>query len=258
MPQPSARAGLPRAYRLVVGVVRPVLVATTKRDWRGAENLPRGGGFVASVNHLSYLDPLTFAHYLVDNGRPPYFLAKEGLFRAPVIGGLVRGAGQIPVYRDSDHAAEAFGAAVAAIHAGKCVAILPEGTLSRDPGMWPMSGRTGAARVALTTGCPVIPMAQWGAQRILAPYAKMPHLRRRHTVEVVAGPPVDLDDLRGKTLDAPVLHEATERIMAAITVLLERIRDEDAPAQRFDPRAHGVPVTGNPRRRLRRPSRGTR
>ena len=52
--------------------------------------------------------------------------------------------------------------------------IYPEGTLTRDPDLWPMTGKSGAARIALATGCPVIPVGQWGAQEILPPYAKKP------------------------------------------------------------------------------------
>lgn len=52
---------------------------------------------------------------------------------------------------------------------GELIGIYPEGTLTRDPNLWPMTGKTGAARIALTTGCPVIPVAQWGPQELLAP-----------------------------------------------------------------------------------------
>jgi 1-acyl-sn-glycerol-3-phosphate acyltransferase len=220
----------------------------SRQDWRGAEHLPAEGGFVVSPNHLSYVDPIAFAHFLYDNGHPPYFLAKEGVFRVPLVGKLLRAADQIPVYRGTGQAAEAFRAAVDAIRAGTCVPIFPEGTLTRDPDLWPMTGKTGAARVALTTRCPLIPVAQWGPQEMLAPYGKKPRLLPRKTMHVVAGPPVELSDLYDLPLDRPTLHEATERIMAAITGLLEEVRGERAPAERFDPRVAGLPETGNPRR----------
>ena len=110
------------------------------------------------------------------------------------------------------------------------MAIYPEATLTRDPDLWPMVGKTGAARVALETGAPVIPVAQWGPQELLPPYTKRPHLFPRKTMHVWAGPPVDLDDVRGRPVDAALLREVTERIMAAITELLEEIRGEQAPA----------------------------
>lgn len=227
----------PLAYRFIISIVRPVLRLFTRQDWRGAEHLPERGGFVVAANHLSYVDPFTFAHFLVDNGHPPHYLAKEAVFRIPVIGRVIRAADQIPVYRESRHAGDAFRAAVEAVHLGACVAILPEGTLTRDPGIWPMTGKTGAARVALQTRCPLVPVAQWGPQQILAPYGKLPHLLPRKTMHVWAGPAIDLSDLYGRPIDAAVLHEATARVMAAITGLLEQIRGEEAPTTRFDPRA---------------------
>jgi 1-acyl-sn-glycerol-3-phosphate acyltransferase len=221
------------------------MLLLTKRDWRGWEHFPASGGFVVAPNHVSHVDPLAFAHFLFDSGHPPFFLGKEAVFRVPVVGAILRGAQQIPVFRNTGRAADAFRAAVEAVEAGKCVGVYPEGTLTRDPALWPMVGKTGAARIALTTRCPVIPVAQWGPQEILAPYSKRPHVLPRKTMHVLAGPPVDLTDLYDRPLDAVVLREATARIMAAITGLLEELRGEPAPAERFDSRKHGLPETGN-------------
>ena len=99
-------------------------------------------------NHISDSDPVALAHFLYDNGHPPYFLAKAALFKAPLVGRVIRGAGQIPVFRDGPEAVKAFAPAVEAVRQGKCVAIYPEATVSRDPDLWPMTGKTGAARVA--------------------------------------------------------------------------------------------------------------
>lgn len=242
---PSGRHPLPFAYRLAVAIVRPLMLLLTKRDWRGWEHFPASGGFVVAPNHVSHVDPLAFAYYLYDSGHPPFFLGKEAVFRVPVVGAILRGAQQIPVYRNTGRAADAFRAAVEAVESGKCVGVYPEGTLTRDPGLWPMVGKTGAARIALTTRCPVIPVAQWGPHEILAPYSKRPHLFPRKTMHVLAGPPVDLSDLHDHPLDAAVLREATARIMAAITALLVELRGEPAPAERFDSRKHGLPETGN-------------
>jgi 1-acyl-sn-glycerol-3-phosphate acyltransferase len=169
-----------------------------------------------------------------------------------VAGRIVRAAGQIPVYRLTTDASQSFTAAVAAVQAGECVVVYPEGTISRQPDLWPMTGRTGAARIALAAGVPVIPVAQWGANHMLAPYAKRPRLLPRKLVSVHAGPPVDLEDLRGRPLTPDVLREATTRIMDEITGLLEDIRGGSAPAERFDPRAVGVREIGNPQGTKRR------
>jgi len=103
-----------------------------------------------------------------------------------------------------------------------------------------MTGKTGAARIALTTGAPVIPLAQWGAQDVIGPYRNEFRILPRKTMHVVAGAPVDLDDLRERTMDAATLREATERIVAAITSLLEGVRGETAPLCRFDLKAHNA------------------
>lgn len=235
-------------YGLAVALLKPPLTLFTRRDWGGAENIPHTGGCIVVTNHISHADPLTFSHFVYDSGRLPRFLGKEVLFRLFFVGQIFRGAGQIPVYRESADASKAYAAAVAAVRDGECVAIYPEATLTRDPDLWPMVGKTGAARVALETGAPVIPIAQWGPQRLLAPYGKRPKLLPRTTIQVRAGLPVVLDDLQGRTVDAELCHEATERIMAAITALLEEIRGEKAPAVRVDPRTVGLPTTGNPRR----------
>ncbi len=235
-------------YRLAVVVLRPLLTVLTRRDWRGAEHIPADGGFVAALNHVSYVDPLTFAHFVYDNGRLPRFLGKEVLFRLFFVGRVMRGAKQIPVYRETQDASRAFSAAVGAVDAGECVAIYPEATLTRDPEGWPMVGKTGAARVALETGAPVVPIAQWGPQELLAPYAKKPHILPRKTMHVRAGAPVDLSAFAGRPIDGPLLREVTEQIMVAITDLLEEIRGEQAPAERFDLRSTELPRTGDPNR----------
>ncbi|MFE7118337.1 lysophospholipid acyltransferase family protein [Streptomyces sp. NPDC057654] len=223
-------------YRLTAVLAKPPLVVLFKRDWRGMEHIPADGGFITAVNHNSYLDPLSYAHFQYNTGRVPRFLAKSGLFKTTFVGTLLRGTGQIPVYRQSTDAAVAFRAAVAAIESGECVAFYPEGTLTRDPKLWPMQGKTGAARVALLTKAPVIPVAQWGAHEAMPPYAKEKKLRLfpRKTLKVLAGPPVDLSAYYGQEPTAEVLRQATDTIMAAITELLAELRREPAPAQPYD------------------------
>ncbi|MEU7043084.1 lysophospholipid acyltransferase family protein [Streptomyces varsoviensis] len=223
-------------YRFTAVLAKPPLVVLFKRDWRGMEHIPADGGFITAVNHNSYLDPLSYAHFQYNTGRVPRFLAKSGLFKTTFLGTLLRGTGQIPVYRQSTDAAVAFRAAVAAIESGECVAFYPEGTLTRDPDLWPMQGKSGAARVALLTKAPVIPVAQWGAHEAMPPYAKEKKLRLfpRKTLKVLAGPPVDLSAYYGQEPTAEVLRQATDTIMAAITELLAELRQEPAPAELYD------------------------
>jgi 1-acyl-sn-glycerol-3-phosphate acyltransferase len=225
-------------YRLAAVIAKPWLVILFKRDWRGMENIPTDGGFITVVNHNSYLDPLSYAHFQYNTGRPPRFLAKAALFKIPFVGRMLHGIGQIPVYRESTDAATAFRAAVEAINSGECVAFYPEGTLTRDPDLWPMAGKTGAARVAMLTKAPVIPVAQWGANEVMPPYAKEKKVRLlpRKTLTVLAGPPVDLSAYYGAEPTAENLRGATEVIMDAITELLAELRGEPAPSERYDHR----------------------
>ena len=235
------------AFGFCVAVLEPLLLLLTRRRWRGGENIPAEGGCVLVVNHISHLDPLTCAHFVYAWGRIVRYLAKAELFDVPVVGRIVRNARQIPVYRMSTDASRSFDAAVEAVQAGECVVVYPEGTITRQPDLWPMRGKTGAARIALSSSVPVVPVAQWGAHEILAPYTKRPHLLPRKTISMTAGRPVDLEDLRAQPLTPDVLAAATDRIMDDVTRLLEEIRGERAPAERFDARKAGVRLIGNPR-----------
>jgi 1-acyl-sn-glycerol-3-phosphate acyltransferase len=225
-------------YRFAAVLAKPPLLTLFKRDWRGMEHIPADGGFITVVNHNSVLDPLSYAHYQYNTGRVPRFLAKNSLFKSGFVGGMMRRLEQIPVYRESTDAVGAFRAAVDAIERGECVAFYPEGTLTRDPDLWPMAGKTGAARVALLTEAPVVPVAQWGANEVMPPYAKTKRVRLfpRKTFVVQAGPPVDLSEYYGKEPTAEVLRAVTDRLMAAVADQLAEIRGEQPPAERYDHR----------------------
>ena len=226
------------AYRMVAAIVRPFLRATTRRDWRGTGNLRREGGFIAAGNHATEIDPLTFAHMLYDNGIAPRILAKASLFKVPVLGRVLRSTGQLSVDRGTTRAADSLAPAVEALAAGEVVAVFPEGTLTRDPDLWPMAGKTGVARLALASRAPVVPIAQWGATELLPRYSKRLRPFPRKQVHVLVGQPVALDDLYDRPRDSAVLREATDRVLDAITELLETIRGEQAPKPRFDLRDH--------------------
>lgn len=223
------------AFLFIAAIARPILALLTKRDWRGRENLPKTGGALIVANHYSFFDPMSVGHFVVANGRTPRFTAKAGVFKHPVLGKLFRAAGQIPVQRDSREAVKALLAAQDAIKRGEAVIFYPEGTMTKDPELWPMAGRTGAARIALRTGVPVIPVAQWGAQEVFAPYSTKPKFFPRKTLKVVAGPALDLSPWAGRTRDRAAEQEVTDLIMAEITKLLEGLRGEKAPEVRFVP-----------------------
>jgi 1-acyl-sn-glycerol-3-phosphate acyltransferase len=235
------------AYTLAATILEPILLGATKRHWIDEEKLPTDGGCVVVLNHVTKIDPLTAAHLVYYRGRLPRYLAKSSLFKNKAMATFMTAAGQIPVERLSSNAAGAFDAAVQAINDGELVVVYPEGSITRDPDLWPMRGKSGAARIALATGCPVIPIGQWGAHEILAPYSKRPKLFPRKTITMKVGDPVKLDDLRTEPLTTEAVNQTTERIMAAITALLEDIRGAKAPVERFDPRRAGVSEIGKPR-----------
>ena len=226
------------AYRFIVGLGRPLLLAFTKRDWRGAHHIPREGGVILVSNHTSNFDPLAVGHFIIDGAhRVPRFLGKAEVVAMPVFGKLFQAAGQIPVYRGTATAVNAYRDAIAALEDGQCIALYPEGTVTKDPDLWPMMAKTGAARMALATGAPVVPIAQWGPHEVMPDKGRFHiSLLPRHTMHIHAGEPINLDDLRGVEITAEVLAEATERIMLALTMLLAEIRGELPPAERYNPR----------------------
>ena len=224
------------AWRVAVAIVKSALWATTRPNWIDGRKIPEAGGCLLVPNHVSYADPLTIAHLVYDHGRLPHFLAKSELFANKVLGFLLRGLGQIPVDRFSRNAAGAYDAAVAGVRRGECLVVYPEGTITRDPDLWPMKGKSGAARIALETGCPVIPIGQWGAQDLMGPNEKRPHVFPRKTVAMKVGDPVDLSDLLAQQRSPAVVAEATARIMGAVTALVAELRGEQPPAEPFDAR----------------------
>jgi 1-acyl-sn-glycerol-3-phosphate acyltransferase len=227
----------PPLLRGTVMVLNAIMKPFVRPQWSGTDKLPRVGGMVVAVNHISNADPLAVGQFLAYSGRWPYFLAKASLFGVPAFGALLRATGQLPVLRESREAAHALTAAVAAVREGRAVIVYPEGTITGDPDLWPMRGKTGAARIALEANCPVVPVGQWGAQEIM--YGRrvhFPHLLPPKRVRLLVGDPVPLNDLRSGPVTAETLRVATERIMAAITILVAELRGEQPPVRRFDPR----------------------
>lgn len=221
---------------IFVAIIKPLSLIATRRRWSGRQNVPRTGGVIFVANHVSHVDPVSMAHFVYWCRRIPRFMAKSELFGVTVLGRMLRGAGQIPVYRRTSSAGDALRDAVAALDAGRAVVIYPEGTITRDPDYWPMLAQTGVARLALVTGVPVVPVAQWGAQEILGRDKKVRLLPRR-TVTTVVGPPVDLSAFAGAAPTAAVLRAATEVIMGRVRGQLATVRGEDPPTLVWNPRS---------------------
>lgn len=222
-------------YTVAKNVARIPVAALTKHHWSGGENLPLSGGFILAPNHISEFDSMTFQHFMVGHNYPVRILCKEELFKVPLLGWVFKATKQIPVYRQSSHSADALISAKRALQAGECVVIYPEGTLSRDADFWPMRGKTGAARLALQTRMPLIPVVQWGAQDVLDRYVRKPDLKRKE-VWVKALPALDLSDLYEQADQPDAWREATDRIIRALHEGVAQLRGQNAPFQPIDPK----------------------
>ena len=224
------------AVRRATIVTFPSLIRSImKRDWHGHEHIPRSGGVIVAANHLSYADWAAMSLFIHQAGRYPAFLIKSTAFNVKVIGPFLHAAGQFPVNRGATDAALVLNEAERGLAHGECLIIYPEGTATRDPDLWPMVAKTGVARLALTTGVPVIPVAQWGTQDILPYGTKSLHVLPRHTVQMRAGPPVDLSGYEGEPLNRDVLRAATSTIMTDITGLLASLRGGTPPETPYHP-----------------------
>lgn len=230
-------------FGTLASIVRPAMAVMMSQKWTGFNDLPKDG-FIACPNHTSEIDPLVVAVPLYVNGFLPRFLAKDSLFKVPVLGAILRGTGQIPVDRTALSANRSLKAARNVLDNHGAILIYTEGTLTRDPDLWPMRGKTGAARLALQTGAPVVPIVHWGTNDVLPRYGKKLSIFPRKTVRVHAGKPVDLSDLRDRPRTKEILEEATARITKSLTLELGKLRGEEPPAVEWDPAAHGQATTG--------------
>lgn len=237
----------PSLFWPLAAVVVPLVSLIAKIRVVDAHKLPASGAFVLAPNHYSEFDPLIVAVAVWRLGRAPRFMAKESLFKVPVLGAALRGTGMIPVARTSSATAakQTMAQSKQIVEDGRGVIVYPEGTLTRDPELWPMRGKSGAVRLALAGDIPLIPMAQWGTQEIMGRYQKGLSLwPLRKPVQVIVGDPVDLSDLKGRSSEPAALNEATDRLMTAIASLLSELRGEPAPAERWNPASHGQKETG--------------
>jgi len=194
-------------YTAVAGLSWPLLHLAYRLRPRGLENLPADGGFVLACNHVSSFDPWPLGLPLWPK-RQLRFMAKSELYWWPLTI-VLNGAGAFPVKR-GQRDTQAIETAVDLVRAGNVVAMFPEGT-RRTKGLvkkFEARPRSGAARIALGAGVPLVPAAIAGTDR----------LARLGPLAVSYGPPVDIDDLRGEDV-AKVAHEATERLMARILEL---------------------------------------
>jgi 1-acyl-sn-glycerol-3-phosphate acyltransferase len=239
-----ARSEKTPIFRFLAFMVLPFMYLVARYELHNPEKIPKTGAFVLAPNHYSEIDPLVMGLAMWKLGRMPRFLAKASLFKVPVVGWALARAGQIPVERAGTRGSDPLASARKIADEGLAVVVYPEGSLTRDPDLWPMRGKTGAARIALQRNIPVIPAAHWGTQLVMPRYAKRISLFPRKTIHITFGDPVDLSEFSGHGLDSKTLAAATEVVMAAITHELEGLRGESAPAIRWDPAKNNQKETG--------------
>lgn len=218
--------------RAWVIILFPITSLLFRLRWRNLQRVtpPDEGGVLIAINHLSHADTVLMARLVWTSGRVPRFLIKSGVFDWPVIGRMMRGAGQIPVYRGTADAAQSLHDAVAALERGEAIVIYPEGTTTKDPDNWPMLAKTGIARLVLACpDVPVVPVGQWGPHRMGGFSIK--RLGRRRTSYASVGEPLDMSRFRGKEPSAPLLREITDEIMTAVRDEVAAVRGEPSPAQ---------------------------
>ena len=237
-----ARRRLGFWQRFAVVLVKPVMTVWTRRTWRGWSTCTADGGVIIVPNHISHADPLVVR---------ALHLRRRALAAVPGQGQRVPGAGDRldpapvpadPGERGTVDAVKSLDKLVAALAEGGAVVIYPEGTTTREPELWPMKGKTGAARLALATGAPVIPVAMWGPEQIFDPRTTRFGLRPRIPVTVVAGPPIDLSRWAGAAPTRAVLEEMTDTIMLRLRDMLAEIRG-GTPPPLWDVRPSATEVT---------------
>jgi 1-acyl-sn-glycerol-3-phosphate acyltransferase len=190
-------------YLLAGAISWPFVKVGYRLRARGVENLPVGG-FVLAANHTSNFDPWPLALPLFP-GRQVRFMAKSELFN-PILKPILVGGGAFPVRR-GEADVDAIHRAVELVEDGQIVVMFPEGT-RRKKGLrkkYEARAHTGTARIALTANAPLVPAAIKGTDR----------LTRLGPLRVAYGPPIPLDDLRGREI-APAARDATDRLMTAI------------------------------------------
>lgn len=232
-------------WRLLAVLVIPLMGLLAKITIVDGDKVPKSGAFVLAPNHYSEIDPLVIGVAMWKVGRMPRFLAKASLFKVPALGTLMRRSNQVPVERaGSGRDSDPLAAARQITEHGLAVIIYPEGSLTREPDLWPMRGKLGAVRMALDAGIPIIPVAHWGTQLVLPRYGKLSVFPRKK-ITVKYGDAVDLSAFRDQPRTTKALAAATELVMDSITALLEDLRGERAPEERWDPAAKHQSETGH-------------
>jgi len=218
----------------VVTVISRLQVARVRGEAEVVRGLPEGGVIVIS-NHTSYADGVLLALVCRRLGRSARLLATGGVFRAPLLGPVIRKLGFIPVNRGAADASDSLAPAAEALAAGEVIALFPEGRLTRDPDHWPEKAKTGAVRLALRTGAPIVPVALEGAHRVIGKKRLLVGLMKnvilRPKVQTAVGAPIDVRSLLRGDETPDEIRRLTDEVMTQLIDLVEELRGERAPAE---------------------------
>ncbi|WP_072805677.1 lysophospholipid acyltransferase family protein [Rhodococcoides yunnanense] len=174
-------------YAALSGLVRAIAFTQGLRiTYRGTENIPREGGAVIAVNHTGYLDFMQVGLVARQGKRHVRYMMKKELERNPIVGFLMRHCKAIGVDREAG--AESYAAAVASLRAGEVVCVYPEATISRSFEL--KRFKSGAARMALEANVPIVPVAIWGAQRIMTKDIPKALGRNNFPIHITVGTPI--------------------------------------------------------------------
>lgn len=257
MDTPTTPWRAPLLWRAAQLLARTVVGLLARLEVTGDVPQPlRHGPLILAANHISPFDPVVLAAACRTRGIHPRIMATGGLFRAPVVGPLMRRAGHLRVDRGTNSVHQALTVAAAAVADGSVVLVYPEGRIGLDPGMWPERGKTGTARLAFASAAPVVPVAQWGSHEVLPYRAPRGMLRglaravaRRPVIRVHFGAPVVLRDLHPGTPGAA--RRATDRIIEAISDDLAPLRPDEPDRPRHVDPGRPVDISRSHRRRDR-------
>lgn len=244
----SAEKKKPSVVWILAAIILPLWSLMVRYRFTPDSRIPQKGPFILSPNHYSEIDPIVIGAAVWHLGRLPRFMAKASLFQVRGLKWILRASGQIPVERAGvatvSETGSPIGAAAELIKRQAGVIVYPEGSLTRDPDLWPMRGKTGAVRLALESGAPIYPVAHWGTQHLMPRYGKTIKPFPRKHITVAIGDPLDLSEYEGQPIDQKTVTAATEKLMNEIAKLLGELRGETPPAERWNPSKQGQSETG--------------
>lgn len=236
--RPGLRAAL--LYAVAAGLLGAIVSSVSRLELTRRSvpdtRLP-DGPLIVVANHTSFADGILLALVGRRLGRSLRLMATGGVFRSGIVGPVVRRLGFIPVLRGTSSAADSLDAAATALGAGEAVGLFPEGRITRDPQHWPERSRTGAVRLALRTGAPVVPVALVGAQQVVGRTGIVGRLVRnvllRPRVSVAVGEPIDVRRLAGvigdEQPDDATVRRVADEVMAVLVAHVADLRGESAP-----------------------------